>query len=731
MQRLKEVPMPDKTVREQRLAMAQKETLRELSEESRNDTLEIMRTMRYSEKDAKALAKALSKKYSRNLEKTAGIADLKSDVGMDEEDQKDDDGDFASHDEESVEPAAKPGDKGKDKNKEDKHDSVDFEEDLEEDGDESDDSYDFDGDKDDFDAEAPNVDEKEFDLSPNEEVVLDLPGNGEIIIRYNPKGESEELGELGSEEEPMEDSMEDDMEDDMGGPGELEPVEESGAQMFGGMTPEDNFGGEEMSQEKLASRYVDQWSKIAEASDETSGPNNNVKPNPDRNLGDDTAHSGDGRGTASTKPFKTQNAVDGPVADHGKNRPNMRLQRDGGNTLKSDPGLQKFETPTKNADLLMQTESMTFSGEYGDLIKQSIESSSLDIPTEGGSDFPDFELPSQMPETTGERKTIVQVAEVLASLDDKDRKILAQILSEDSEDGAEDGAEEHLSEVEAAVSQVAKSLIAKGVARELFAENESAEIVMQKKASRTCDAYTNSRQEPVDDFSCKECGARVVLCTSAQEDNYCPACVAIVKEAQRIVEAELNTKDWGDEFCADERGEDPNGDGGFGTAGKKGRAPVDKNARDMELRNAEFEKEAANEVDYWKRAFAEERTKAARYAQAVKTSAKMYTAGMLEGNNADTAIDEHARELMEQGLDVHAMRYIEDQVVTIAAQRNQERGKMARAANAQHDGPGLMTSIAMRQPTEKQVDIVSELSNVFTRPRPEEWDEDGHKITRS
>jgi len=684
--------------REKRLAMAQQETLRELSEESRSDTLEIMKAMRYSEKDGAVLANALAKKYSRNLEKTAGIADLKSELGMDEKDQKDEDSDFALNDEESVAPADEKGPKKEEKKDED-DDGVEFGE-LDDDG-----ESEFD-----LPEGGPIENEKEFDLSPNEEVVLELPGNGEIIVRYNPEGEGAEEGEE---------------------PGELMPVEEEAGPVgevefpFGEVAPMDDFGGEEMPEEKLAKRYVDQWQKIAEASEEAKGLNNNVKPK-DRNLGDDTSRSGDGRGSASVKPFKTQEATDGPVADHGKDGSTMTLQRDGGNTLKSDPGFETLKVPTKINNLMQDNlnEAMTFSGDYGDLIKQTIESDNLDIPTEGGADFGTFELPTQMPETTKQRKTIV--AEVLASLDNEERQILAALLTQEA--AAQKPEEQPMTDVEAAISQVAQSLIEKGVARELFAQNENPEVVMQKKASRECDAYTNEAREPVEAVRCEDCGAKLVLCASAQQDEYCPGCAAIVKEAQRIVEAELRTEDWGDEFCADERGEDPNGDGGFRTQDKKGRKPVDKNERDVELRNATFEKESATEADYWKRAFAEERTKAARYAQAVKTAAKMYTSGMIEGSNPDQAIDTQARELMEQGLDVHAMRYLEDQFITIAAQRNQERARMARAGSTQ-ESPGLMTSIAMRQPTEsKSVDIVSELSNVFTRPRPEEWDEDGNRI---
>lgn len=706
--------MPNNT-RERRLAMAQKETLRELSEESRNDTLEIMKAMRYAEKDGEVLAKALAKKYSRNLEKTAGIADLKSDLGMDEEDQKDEQSDFASDDEESVAPAAEEGEEDKEKPKaqkpkgksdEDDDDNVEFEEDVE---------------------ESPIVNEKEFDLSPNEEVVLDLPGNGEIIVRFNPKGDDEEEemeGEEPGELMPVDEAGE---AGEFGGGGELGGVGEIQFP-FGDVGPEDSLGGEEMSEEKLA-HLIKQMQRLAAAEEKADGPNNNVKPNPDKNLGDDTARSGDGRGTATTKPFKTEDAQNGPVADHGKDGATMRLQRDGGNSLKSDPGFQTLKVPTHHGDLLMQdnmNDAMVFSGDYGDLVKQSIDSSDLQIPTEGGAGFPEFELPTQLPETTKQRKTIV--AEVLASLDPEDRKVLAELLVGEAAESETEA--EPLSPVEAAVSEVAQSLIARGVAREMFAQNENPEVVMRKKANRECDAYANEAQEPVDDWRCEDCGAKVVLCTSAQNDGYCPACATIVKEAQRIVEAELETGDWGDEFCADERGEDPNGDGGFRTQDKKGKMPLDKNARDVELRNATFEKEAANEIDYWKRAFAEERVKASRYAQAVKTAAKMYAAGMVEGRDADTAIDGQAQELMAQGLDVHAMKYLEDQVITIAAQRNHERARMARAASTQ-ESPGLMTAIAMRQPAEsKSVDIVSELSNVFTRPRLEDWDEDGKNKIR-
>jgi hypothetical protein len=406
----------------------------------------------------------------------------------------------------------------------------------------------------------------------------------------------------------------------------------------------------------------------------------------DRGLGQDTAHSGDGRGKPSTNPFKMEDSKKLGVGGPGEEGKVTTLQNSAGNSLEDDPNFLYFDVPTSMLGTVLQQENAKgrkrLEGEYGDLVSKSVEFADAPVPTEGGAGFSEFEVPTQL-ETTKQRKVTVAAKEEAITLEDVKK------------DGNLRAAFEFLKN--------------KKYASKVYSTNNDEKTLRQKVANKDCDAYENN-EEDVRIVECEDCGGRFVLSQSAIHNEYCPGCEATIEKAVQLVkESEVNKEMWredyGDELCEAKGNSvtrDTNGDGGFRTSGQ-------------------MEKEAENEA--LKKVLAEVKVNEARQKEAFRTAARMIEAGLIDASE----LEEQANLMLTEGMTAEAMRLYGDQAVKLA-----QRNKKSVTANTEKrlsKQAGLARNFSV--PTQSEsADLTKSLANCFSRPNEESWDENGRKLNR-
>jgi len=672
-------------------------------EKDYNDAVEIFKQMNYSEKDAKIAASVLRDKYyaelKRQLAKEAGLEDLKEEVlpmaGKDDADA-------------AVE--------------EPEDDHVELEEDLDDDrleGIEEDaeevEEPDFGGEGLDLDSEEPVL--EDVNELPGEEGELieeiDVPG-GKLRVVFEPSS-GEEVEDVSSLEEPFgddEEFAEDEFRSDEEGLDE-EPLGEPLTEDRG------EIGEEEMPRDRkalLARREAERQKILASVGKRKVTAEELYKTDKlnDRHLGDDTARSGDGRESPSLKSFRMEQSQEHGVAGPGEDGKTMTLQGSEGNSLKKDPNYLYFDAPTDMAGTLLQQENargkMKFEGEYGDLAKQSVTFANAPVPSEGGEkSFGEFETPTQL-DTTKQRKVTVASSE--------DEEGLELTLDEVRSDGQLRAAFEYLTSKKYASNALRR-----------FKENQNEDKLRQKVANKECDAYEENNEE-VHIVECEDCKGRFVLSRSAIQDEYCPGCQAtIAKAVQLVKESEVNrqqwSEDWGEELCEAEGNSvtrDPNGDGGFKTQGKKGGAPKDKNAHDMELNAGEFEKEAENEA--LKRTLAETSRNAARKTEAYRTAARMVGAGLIDSSD----VEEQAETLLDDNMSVEAMKSFCDHAVKLAQRERKSVVAAHSTSMTKTASSGLARNFSMVN--EGPATFGDQLRNLFTAPSVDDFDDKGRRVYR-
>ncbi len=671
-------------------------------DESRKQAEELLEAMDYDDNTKKLVASALESKWQKELRKKilAG-EDAEYEEDANEVDHEpDDDGDDSEESE------------GKEKGR--FSDTVeewteDVEDDAEGDFEIEPESNEF---ADEFENETPG--EKSIDLREGEELqisikedsgeeeilrlILEGPSDSSFDEKFGEEMGDEDLGPVAPGSELDDLSLEED-----------EPLGE----LNGGLDDELLGGGkkdmpEDMDVEKerfLARRKAKRREILQKLA------NNNNEDPVSRGFGEDTAHSGDGRGTASTKPFTMEDGL--MVAGPGEDGKTVNLQNDGGNSLKSDPEFDFFDVPTENEEFLLNRNArgtMGFEGQYGDLLKQDIESADQRIPTEGGEDFLEFDVPTQLDKITKQRKGIV------AKNQGTKKTLTAEKLNIFLEQKRED-------------------LIKKEYGKKVFAENYKKENILKKIALNECDAIEGNN-DPVQAVQCDECNTLVVLSTKAQDEGYCPACAAIDEEAKRIAREalaknkpakEASMADYGNELCKDERGEDPNGDGGFRTQGKVGKAPKKQNARDMELDKGQFEnKEAA--IEKLSNALREEKTKMARVAAAYDAASSMADAGLIKA----AEIKDQVAKFMQGDMTVHAIKNFEETAVLFANDQQKKRIAEASVSRSMQKTSGSegLTQMYDIKTDPKPVNTTEMLKNVFSVLKEDDFDEYGRKKIR-
>jgi hypothetical protein len=459
-----------------------------------------------------------------------------------------------------------------------------------------------------------------------------------------------------------------------------------------------------------------------------------VKPK-NRNLGEDTAYSGDGRGKPTKKPFKMEQGLN--VAGPNQEGKTMRLQGDGSNPLYVDPEVDFFAVPTNMPDHIWNDKArkvMKLEGEHGDLVKQKVDGAVQNIPTEGGADFMEFELPTQLDYTKIRNPKVAQLLDDYVEENDlEDDELDEPILDEDLEDDElnepildedlendeldepildEDLENDELLDDEGleSFSGTRKRLIASKVGPKLYKENYNEKQVAKKIASRTCDAYEGNT-DLVELVDCNTCGARLVLSQKAQADGYCPSCAAIDEKAKELVaqqkKAELNKADYGDEFAEDKRGEDINGDGGFRTK---------QNVNVTENEESEGFATTA-EIDYLRKALAEEKVRSARLAASTKAAVRMAERSIINETDIENKIDE----FMGSGMTVPAIQNFERTMLQIASKKQVSSSTVKTTKQA---GVSGLTSIPVMAEDRNPVDLTHTLRNLFVGGMPSDKDFD-------
>ncbi len=414
-----------------------------------------------------------------------------------------------------------------------------------------------------------------------------------------------------------------------------------------------------------------------------------VKPR-DRNLGHDTEG-------ANPKPFQTDGIR--AVGTPGDDGATMTLK--GVNPMEGEnKTFEYFDVPTALLDERFLTHNakgtLTLDSASGDLVDQ-FKDMNLDpgtaIPTQGGDKdfwgwdkkFENFEVPTQNPSMTKQRKTTADVD-------------IPEMLK-------------------AAKNHVLNSKHAE----RLFAENLDDNILKQKQAGKICDHCNNEVKSNVVAVNCKECNANVVLCEDAYDKGLCPGCASVDAEAARLVsEAAVSnelTKDYGDEACVAEGQSitrDINGDGGF-RVGK------------TEDNDTEKEVEASVEVLNLRQALKDNQLQAAREKAAIKAAYRLAQAGVIEEGQIEATIED----LMNDNTSVTALNHLSDQMVEFAkrVKANQIKESSVQTSNEPiHTGFSKNFVMASSQDNLQKPDMKELLSNVFTRPTEDQYDSKGRKI---
>ena len=361
------------------------------------------------------------------------------------------------------------------------------------------------------------------------------------------------------------------------------------------MTENQQLSMEEFKQRRSAQRQA--LRQIIAAQQEPE----DIAPSSDKPLGDDTSHSGDGKGGGKT--FQMQDGTHG-VANVGDTQvhPTMTMSNSEGNSLRNDPGFAANKIYTRlPADLMMNANAKDlarFTSEPSNSIfTRTIDGSDTPdpIPTTGmGTDamgwdkgFESFNVPTQLDSTTQRFPIVAQ-----ASSREWERRVVNAAMN-----------------------------------RECMG----------------CD----DPQGHVEPLQCEDCGSVYALCEACVSDEHCPTCASRNAENARYNsrEAGLNwpaycgTPKDRQEVCEDTRGDDPNGDGGFRTQDKMGRAPKGKNARDMNVDAGQFEKEASRKVDELARQNQALHIQMARLVKATEVANEMVANGQMAPDEVSPQID--------------------------------------------------------------------------------------------
>lgn len=430
-----------------------------------------------------------------------------------------------------------------------------------------------------------------------------------------PEEIEEEVSEMGNEldEELNEEIVEPEMEEDIEivNPGEEYIIELPGGQqlkleLLNEVASQLDEEVPIMSQRKEARRKAIEELLVRVAQQQNV---EDIKPSK-KALGDDTSFNG--------KPFVTQDATLG-VANAGEDGPTMTLKNSEGNSLKSDPSFADNAIPTKNPELLQNKNAKTpfaFSQEQEGLFTKTINETPDPLPTMGETDdlWGDkgmqfgFDPPTQMPETTGQRKTTV-------------------------------------------ANKIA-------VCRGCEIEDEKG-----KRAPVTA----NVDGTPLTIVECSDCGSIYPLCDQCLNDNECPVCAEIDEQNTR----EATGPNWTaygdeDEVCKDNRGDnDINNDGGFRVNRKKDDTEDDENY-DMEVNAAEKLQQKIAMLEQDNR---ELQITMAKLAKAAETAAEMINSGHITTDQIAAQINTF---MANEGLDAVGLEQVRQTVAALSRKRQKE-----------------------------------------------------------
>ncbi len=412
-----------------------------------------------------------------------------------------------------------------------------------------------------------------------------------------------------------------------------------------------------------------------------------------RALGDDTAHSGDGKGGG--KKFQMEDGTHG-IANPGNvnKHETMTMTSSEGNSLLTDPQFTPNALYTKQRDLLTVPNALDFKSfeqEQDGLYTKNIEASDTPdpLPTTGmGPDFwgwdkgfEQFKVPTQLSQYTADR--FPQVAQAAA---------------------------------------------------------ERKGFVVEAAMNRYCMGCTDP-QGNVEPVTCEDCGDDYALCEACIGQGHCPTCSArsaamanhgMYAEAGINWDAYCGTAKDRAEVCEDTRGEDPNGDGGFRTKDKIGRMPKADDARDMELDAGEFEKSASvrYEMDELAKQNQQLQIQMARLVKATEVAGEMVANGQI----APDAVNAHVDKWMSDGMTVQALENFRQLAAGIGQREYQtkiaavEQG-MERTASPHRIRPATAGLSFNPNPTREAAYGSGELFEALTEmlkdnlPRPTDFDE--------
>ncbi len=509
-------------------------------------------------------------------------------------------------------------------------------------------------------------------LQPGEELEINLPGGLKLEIELGdtsevgPVADDAGLGGLADEFAPEPAGLEPELGPEMGP--ELEP--EMGPEIGGGLElgsdigsdpeiPEEvsiQMAAEKLTEEKKAERSAARRKLLVTAA-EQSKPED-IDPSTEKKLGDDTSSGG----TAFTMEDGTLG-----VANPGEKGDTLTLDNSDGNTLAGDPGFAPNEIYTKSPNLLQNEGAksvQSYEGGKDDAFNRSIEGEETEdkLPTQGDTDLwwgaknlLEFDVPTQMPETTGDRKTTV--------------------------------------------------------------------------ASKECSGCTNTAELTV--VACGDCDSELAVCPKCISEDYCPVCATAAKMGIENVR-EATGPNW-KMFCTDpkdekevvkdDRGDDPNGDGGFRTKDKDGGVPKDKNARELKVDAGDYEEK----VQLHKKCSALERTvqeqnwKLAKMLAAAKTAGTMIAVGQLSPEHIENQIGA----FMEDDMNVAALESLRHMIAQVASDRRNDRladieARMTKEAQRSPVTPSHVGfNINPTQVPEGPKQLTDELDGIFTAYRPE------------
>lgn len=449
--------------------------------------------------------------------------------------------------------------------------------------------------------------------------------------------------------------------------------------------PEDAQGGEIMDEEveempnpgvgeALAQRRAQRqtWLRMAQqAATETIEPGSQEGSH--KNLGEDTSHGG--------KPFQMEDGTLG-VATPGEDGGTMTLKNSDGNSLKSDPKFTPNAIYTKTPELLQNKgakDVSTFSDEVGGLFTESIKETPDKLPTEGfgatdsmGWQMPNgkFDVPTQMPEYTGIRKTTVAAA---------------------------------------------------------LEEN-----IRNSMMTKECAGCNNPECKETNCIGCPDCGSQYYLCTDCETDDECPVCATLASENLRAAElnwdAYCGTAKDRQEVVGDDRGDDLNGDGGF-RAVTKGGTPKDKNAEDMNVDAGSYEKKLASlvaRVNDLEETNQNLRLAMAKTVKAAETAAFMVSLGELPAEDItgqmnlliESDMGAAGIESMRRTLAHLAKRRAEQRFAGVQDRMTKEASK--RPISSAHLGIGFNPNPSQDASLYGPSEIRTALSGIFTTAKPKD-----------